>query len=108
MDLNKVDLNHKSFEPSDIEAVGEMSAPVRLDKDGTHLLIPMFLILPLSTSSSSFCQVGYGSAVRSSSKVVVPSLNATGLVGISKMLKLVSNRLTSESSTSQDNRYQAW
>jgi hypothetical protein len=42
----------------------------------------MFLILPLSTSSSSFCQVGYGSAVRSSSITLLPSfLNAIGLVG---------------------------
>lgn len=47
---------------------------------GTYLLIPMLRILPLSTSSSSFCQVGYGLAVNSLSKTLFePFLKAIGL-----------------------------
>lgn len=87
----------------------EISAPVQLDKDGTHLLIPMFLILPLSTSSSSFCHVGYGSAVRSSSITLLPSfLNATGLVENQQNAQAGEELPTSGSSTSRDSQYQAW
>lgn len=51
-------------------------------KDGrTHLLMPILRTLPLATTSSSACHVGYGSAVRPSSSTVVPFLNAIGLRG---------------------------
>ena len=41
----------------------------------------MLRTLPLSTSSSSFCHVGYGSAVKASStSLFVPFLKAIGLI----------------------------
>lgn len=45
----------------------------------TYLLIPMLRILPLSTSSSSFFQVGYGSAVKATSSSLLSFLKAMGL-----------------------------
>ena len=69
-----------NYKPSYIEAINRLDSNLDDTINRTYLLTPMFLIFPFSTSSSSFCQVGYGFSVRSKS-IPPSSLNATGLQG---------------------------
>ena len=66
-------------QPWNVEAESYFSGKYTEEEFLTYLLTPMLRTLPLSTSSSSFCQVGYGFAVSSSSTTLSePFLNAIG------------------------------
>lgn len=76
----------------------------------THLLVPMLRTLPLSTISSSFFHVGYGSAVKAiSSSLLPPFLNAMGLQVLLACFKAChTGGLTSERGIDRDILCQAW